>query len=1374
MSFEEMSFKASNSGRPSRVQISLRIIAVKLINSETKRELLINALLDDGNMRTIVNDRVRDFLGLTGYHEKVSMTGVHGHVTKQLARICEVKISSVDGDFAKNIPIMCMTKEILPDLIPIDWAHFKYKWKHLAPLPLLPPRPGGVDMMIGNDQVELMQALEEVADGPDDPVARLTKLGWTVAGPVHPEEVEAVRKSFGLANSMAETAEDLENHFTVGTSISPTQKVHDSYDDYLHELVKSRYQMEDLEGDDEDPAMSAKNRRLMSNLQKSLKYIEVDGQQRIQAKCLWRPGEPQLFNNRKQAESRMFGWEKSAAVKSDEAWNLYRDKIMSHVKKGQVIECTDRPSDAYYLSHFGVFKTHPVTKAKVFDRAVFDGRAKYFNKSLNDAIYPGPNLANELVVVMLRFRHKQIAICSDISEMFLNIVLAPEDRVYHRFLFRPDRDGETREFEFQRHTFGNCGSPCVANYVIRHHAQEKEAVYPLAAKAIQKSTLMDDTLVSVRTVEEGQELVRQLTELTGGIGMRTHKMASNVWDVLGEIEPDRRAKEFVLPSNEDTDVRASMKTLGIMWDADSDLLAFRPMKFVVDQYTLRKILKVTNTLYDPLSVVVPFAVLARFILRRCWQNKLKWDEFVPEDIESDFRAWENQLQFLDQVKLERCLSPSLGKPVKEEIHIFCDASKLAYGAVAYYRTVYDTGQVTVRWIMARARIAPINPERSIPRLELLAAELALKLLNTVRTALEIPLKDCHFWTDSACVLIWIISTTKALVNYVARRVMKIQDLTLVENWHWIDTDNNPADVISRGCTLEELIHHELYKSGPELLKDREIKYPVRSFTSPSPDELEVKAGQQLVVAQLREVPEEGVLIDFEKFKGRTWEFTIRAVARVLKFIARVRKTTRDVHLTPDVMEKSKNLLLKWIQMEGFQQEREQILTRGRVHMRSSLAKWSPDLNEHGIMVVNGRLKYNQRLSVVMRHPVLLPKEHIGTTMIIKDAHCRKLIHSTGVHQTFSVLRAEYWIQGGRATVRRAMKGCVRCKRLRSQAIKIPEGPLPDFRLPLGDKCPYPFQTTAIDCAGPIEVSMGARRKPEKRYLLILTCTAYRCVDIQVMHGMSTDDFFIAFSNFLYTQGRPKLIVSDNGSNFRKAEALFCELLEGLTKTYLGDNFPRIAWKFGPAYAPYYTGIVERMVQKVKKVLNATLVGVKFTDPELLSAVNIARSFINNYPLTYEMSGADEPMALTPNHFLAARTFADLAPFISSDTTKLERWRLLQKTMDENWRRFQKEVAPELHKFSKVVNNQETLEPGDVVILLDKKDRGEWPLGRILDSDYSRDGRIRRVRIRYNKGIAIRHPRNLVKLVAGEKEEETDNQEEEKEETDDRNLVVFYL
>jgi hypothetical protein len=303
-----------------------------------------------------------------------------------------------------------------------------------------------------------------------------------------------------------------------------------------------------------------------------------------------------------------------------------------------------------------------------------------------------------------------------------------------------------------------------------------------------------------------------------------------------------------------------------------------------------------------------------------------------------------------------------------------------------------------------------------------------------------------------------------------------------------------------------------------------------------------------------------------------------------------------------------------------------------------------------------------------------------------------------------------------------------------------------------------FQTTAIDCAGPLEVSQGPRRAPAKRYLLILTCVTYRAVNIQVLEDMSTDAFMLAMSRFFNAHARPKLIVSDNGSNFRKGNAVFQELFSNISDSFLRETYPNIKWTFGPAYAPYFTGIVERMVQKSKSAINAILAGARFSEQQLLTAATIAANFINNYPLSYELSSADEPLALTPNDFLHGNKLRDIAPNIPDTWDYAKRYKYLQETMDSYWNRFHDEIVPDLQKFHRHPQDGEGLEPGDVVILLDKQRRGEWALGRVMDSIRSKDGRIRKVEIFHNGKKVERHPRGLCKFV-GRNNVETDINEQ---------------
>ena len=97
--------------------------------------------------------------------------------------------------------------------------------------------------------------------------------------------------------------------------------------------------------------------------------------------------------------------------------------------------------------------------------------------------------------------------------LYLQIALAPEDRPYHRFLWRDDAQSEMRYYEFNRLVFGVNASPFLAQYVAQQTARDHAASLPRAAEAILASTYMDDTMDSVDTPSDGQQLHRDLNRL---------------------------------------------------------------------------------------------------------------------------------------------------------------------------------------------------------------------------------------------------------------------------------------------------------------------------------------------------------------------------------------------------------------------------------------------------------------------------------------------------------------------------------------------------------------------------------------------------------------------------------------------------------------------------------------------------------------------------------------------------------------------------------------------------------------------------------------------------------------------------------------------
>jgi hypothetical protein len=175
-------------------------------------------------------------------------------------------------------------------------------------------------------------------------------------------------------------------------------------------------------------------------------------------------------------------------------------------------------------------------------------------------------------------------------------------------------------------------------------------------------------------------------------------------------------------------------------------------------------------------------------------------------------------------------------------------------------------------------------------------------------------------------------------------------------------------------------------------------------------------------------------------------------------------------------------------------------------------------------------------------------------------------------------------------------------------------------------------------------------------------------------------------------------------------------------------------------------VVERIVQKAKIAIMAVLSEASFNEDQLRTAAVIAASIINNHPLAYELSEEGEPAALTPSDFLYGKTMRDIAPFMDPSTTMPKRFLHLQKTMQHYWKRFMSEIVPELNKFHSRSTNMDTLKPGDVVIMLDVHQRGEYPLGVVEESPVGADGISRIVNVRHNGSIFQRHPKTLCRLV----------------------------
>ena len=153
-----------------------------------------------------------------------------------------------------------------------------------------------------------------------------------------------------------------------------------------------------------------------------------------------------------------------------------------------------------------------------------------------------------------------------------------------------------------------------------------------------------------------------------------------------------------------------------------------------------------------------------------------------------------------------------------------DASLLAYAAVSYVRHEYEDGEVTVQFAAAKAKVAPTKAT-TIPRLELMAAVLGLRLARKVSKLLDIPFENCTLWTDSKDVICWIQGQSRRYKTFVANRVSEIHEKSNPRQWRHVPTELNCADDATRGLHARVLTIEHRWFRGPEFLYENEDGWP---------------------------------------------------------------------------------------------------------------------------------------------------------------------------------------------------------------------------------------------------------------------------------------------------------------------------------------------------------------------------------------------------------------------------------------------------------------------------------------------------------------------------------------------------------------------
>ena len=304
---------------------------------------------------------------------------------------------------------------------------------------------------------------------------------------------------------------------------------------------------------------------------------------------------------------------------------------------------------------------HPHKPGKV--RRVLNGAAKFQGQSLNNLLLTGPDLLQNLIHILIRFRQHPHAVSADIEGMFLQVGVIPDDRPSLRFLWREDPASEVAVFQYVRHTFGSKDSPTCANCALRRTATDNASQFPEAAQSVINNFYMDDYLESSPTAEKATQKAKDLVKLLSLGGFKLTKFVSNVPTIPPQLEADPTSptEGKKIPSTEN-----ASHVLGLKWNHSTDTLVVSrgTNPEVKPKVTQRIVLSLVSSVYDPIGLVAPYTVKARLLLKDIWRlSGQQWDDDLPPEVVTKFLEWSVELPGLSVIVIPRAYFPGKSRHV---------------------------------------------------------------------------------------------------------------------------------------------------------------------------------------------------------------------------------------------------------------------------------------------------------------------------------------------------------------------------------------------------------------------------------------------------------------------------------------------------------------------------------------------------------------------------------------------------------------------------------------------------------------------------------------------------------------------------------------
>jgi len=768
---------------------------------------------------------------------------------------------------------------------------------------------------------------------------------------------------------------------------------------------------------------------------------------RYEIRLPWRADMQLLNNNREVAELR-FERLKKRFQRNPELFLSYKAVLQDYLNQGIIesvpVDSNEENCVTFYLPHREVIRQDHSTKLRI----VFDASSHVPNfPSLNDCLYSGPNLNADMFDILLKFRFNAIAFTADIKQAFLLIVIKEQDRDVTRFLFTEDPTDDSLPpiiYRFTRVLFGFNSSPFLLAATIKYHLKKYLNKYPKTVKFLNENIYVDDMIGSVPSVEEALDATLESIHIFEEASMHLHKWRTNSSTLR------RLWEEKGITSVENSEIfggeNLPYKVLGIAWNSFDDVLYFDVeslLSFLSKKvFTKRFILQAISRVYDPLGILSPFTIRAKCLMQKIWCLGIDWDETLPEDICASWKSWCDEVPQLAELSIPRYYFAGFPNEIFEnlELHSFSDASQNAYGTVIYLRGTTSGGLIQTVFVASKSRVAPLKT-LTLPRLELMGALLSAKLCSNVLNAFKLKL-NCYFWTDSKITYYWIRKSPEKFKPFVKNRVEEIQKLTSPTNWHHCPGSENPADLVSRGTKVDNLMNDSLWLRGPAWLQQPPEFWPKLDDVGViNEDQLEYRQKFRNIIQCECIIEESEDSINISKYSNL--EKLLRITAWVKRFISKLKKSSvNQGTLTVEELREAEKYWIRTEQMKFFKKEINSLKETSSVDKNSTLYNFAPYLDENGILRIKGRLEFSS-IPTTEQQPAILPKNSWFTTLIVQQEHERTM-HG-GVAVTLTKVRSKFWIPKGRQLIKSVIHRCLICQKYSAKPANQMTAPLPEDR-----------------------------------------------------------------------------------------------------------------------------------------------------------------------------------------------------------------------------------------------------------------------------------------------------------------------------------------